>query len=93
MPNDQRRFAVMSLLGGALMGQQRYAEAEPLVVEGFKEMKVHEANIHAGTGTPLLVEACRVVPLYDAWGKPEKSSEWKKKLGLSDLPVQLFANP
>jgi eukaryotic-like serine/threonine-protein kinase len=93
MPNDQRRFAVMSLLGGALMGQQRYAEAEPLVVKGYKEMKVHEANIHAGAGTPLLVEACRVVALYDAWGKPEKSSEWKKKLGLSDLPVQLFANP
>ena len=32
VPDDWRRFDAMSLLGGALLGQGTYAEAEPLVV-------------------------------------------------------------
>ena len=35
----------MSLLGGALLGQGRYAEAEPLVVAGYEGMKAREARI------------------------------------------------
>src|SRR5436309_836134 len=33
------RFNMMSPLGGALLGQGRYAEAEPLVVPGYEGMK------------------------------------------------------
>ncbi len=35
----------MSLLGGALLGQGRYAEAEPLVIGGYEGMKAREAKI------------------------------------------------
>jgi hypothetical protein len=34
-----------------------------------------------------------VVRLYEAWGKPEKAKEWKRKLGMPDLPAKLFARP
>jgi hypothetical protein len=27
------------------------------------------------------------------WGKPDKATEWKNKLGLADLPNDIFARP
>jgi hypothetical protein len=35
--------------------------------------------------------AMRVIRLYEAWGKYEKATEWKAKLGMPDLPVEVFA--
>lgn len=46
------------------------------------------------TATPRLSEvASRVVRLYEAWGKPEQAAAWKAKLGLADLPADVFARP
>jgi hypothetical protein len=39
LPDDWRRFNAQSLLGGSLLGQQKYAEAEPLLVQGYEGMK------------------------------------------------------
>jgi hypothetical protein len=93
VPDDWLRFNAMSLLGGALLGQGRYAEAEPLLGQGYEGMKVRAAKIPAA-GKPRLPEAAvRVVRLYEAWGKPDKAAEWKAKLGLTDLPAEVFARP
>ena len=35
----------------------------------------------------------RVIRLYEAWGRPDKAAEWKVKLGLADLPADVFAPP
>jgi hypothetical protein len=35
----------------------------------------------------------RVVRLYEDWGQPEKADEWKVKLGMPDLPADVFAQP
>ena len=37
--NDWRRFNAESMLGGALLGQKKYAGAEPLMVKGYEGMK------------------------------------------------------
>ena len=46
----------MNLLGGVFCGQQRYSEAEPLLVQGYEEMKKREtlmnANWHTGCPKP-----------------------------------------
>jgi hypothetical protein len=34
-----------------------------------------------------------VVRLYEAWGEFEQAKEWKSKLGLADLPADVFAPP
>ena len=34
-----------------------------------------------------------MVRLYEAWGKPEQAAAWKAKLGLPDLPADVFARP
>ena len=92
-PDDWRRFFTMSLLGGALLGHGRYAEAEPLVVQGYEGMRAREAKIPAPNKPRLFEAAERVTRLYEAWGKPAQAQAWKEKLGLADLPADVFTRP
>jgi eukaryotic-like serine/threonine-protein kinase len=80
IPDDWRRYSAMSLLGGALTGQGKYGEAEPLVLQAYDGEKAREAKIPAEAKPRLLEAAERVVGLYEAWGKPDKATEWKNKL-------------
>jgi serine/threonine protein kinase len=94
LPDTWLRFHAMSLLGEALMGQGRYAEAEPLIVPGFQEMRARSSSIPEQSRVRLLSEAAgRVVRLYEAWGKPAEAAAWKLRLGLADLPADVFARP
>jgi tetratricopeptide (TPR) repeat protein len=70
-PNDWQRYHVMSLLRGALLGQGRYAEAEPAVVKGYQGMKAREPRIPAPNRTRLREATERVVHLYEGWGRPD----------------------
>jgi hypothetical protein len=90
IPGDYERFHTMSLLGEALLGQGKHPEAEPLVVGGYEGVKAREAKI-AATGKYKLSEAeQRVVELYKTWGKRDQAATWALKLGLADLPVDVF---
>ena len=92
-PDDWSRFNAMSLVGAASLGQARYAEAEPLIVPGYEGLKAREDRIPIPS-QPCLPEAAeRVVRLYEAWGKPEQAARWKVKLGLANLPADVFARP
>jgi eukaryotic-like serine/threonine-protein kinase len=83
----------MSQLGGVLAVQGKFTQAESLVARGYEGMKARAAKIPA-QGKPRLLEAAdRVVRLYEGWGKPEEAAEWKSKLGLVDLPADVFARP
>jgi hypothetical protein len=92
-PDDWRRYDAMGLLGGALLGQGKYAEAEPLIVLGYEGMKTREVRIPAPNRSRLREAAERVVRLYEGWGQPEKAATWKSKLGMPDLPADVFARP
>jgi tetratricopeptide (TPR) repeat protein len=73
-------FSTRSVLGAALMGQSKYAEAEPLLLSGYEEMKRREPQIPAA-GKPRLTEALqRLVQLYESWDKPDQAAEWRGKL-------------
>jgi hypothetical protein len=79
-PDEWATFNTRSLLGGSLLGQAKYVEAEALIVEGYEGLKAREARIPP-PGKPRLTEAAeRVVKLYEAWGKPDKAAEWRAKL-------------
>ena len=99
MPDDSREETTRRLVAvehdehaqRALLGQGKYAEAEPLVVPVYEGMKAREAKIPAH-GKPVLAEAAkRVVRLYEGWGRPEQTTAWKVKLDLAELPADLFA--
>jgi tetratricopeptide (TPR) repeat protein len=92
-PDDWRRYEAMSLLGGALMNRGRPSEARPLVVAGYEEMKAREPRITVLERPRLREAAERVVHLYETWGRPEEATAWKTKVGMPDLPVDVFAGP
>jgi hypothetical protein len=90
-PDAPSTFEARGLLGRCLVGQGRYAEAEPLILEGYRGMRSREAELSA-PGLGRMTEAGRrVVALYEAWGKPGLASEWKAKVGLVDLPADVFS--
>ncbi|SRR5579883_3164971 len=80
LPDDWRRFNTSSLLGGSLLGQTKYAKAEPLIVSGYEGMTARQAKIPAQSRRSLAEAAERVVKLYEAWGKPEKAAAWRETL-------------
>jgi hypothetical protein len=86
IPDDWRRYFAMSLLGRALFDQQKYAEAEPLVVAGYEGLKAREAKIPAVSKAHVRNAAAQVVHLYEAWGKPDLARSWAAKVGVVSVP-------
>ena len=86
------------MLGGALLGQKKYAEAEPLLLAGYEGMKQREKTIPA-LGNIRLPEALeRLVDLYTDWqaaepdkGYDAKATDWQKKL--NDFKAAANAEP
>jgi tetratricopeptide (TPR) repeat protein/tRNA A-37 threonylcarbamoyl transferase component Bud32 len=86
LPNDFRAFNAKSLLGGSLLGQKKYAEAEPLLVSGYEGLKQREDTIPT-EGRYCLKEALqRLVQLYEVTGRPDQAVEWKRKLEKTSAP-------
>ncbi len=79
-PDEWTTFNAKSLLGGCLLGQMKYADAEPLLLAGYEGMRQCAAKIPLA-GKPHQTEGLeRIVQLYDAWGKKGQADEWRKKL-------------
>ncbi len=69
-----------SLLGAALAGQSRLAEAQPLLVESYEGLSNADA-IPAGARGQLLADALRrIVDLYTAWDQPDEATKWQTLL-------------
>jgi eukaryotic-like serine/threonine-protein kinase len=83
----------MALVGGTLLGQSRYAEAEPLLVAGYQGLQARAPSIPFNGKYYLTEAAERLVRLYGAWGKPKQARAWTLKLGLANLPTNVFAEP
>ena len=85
-PNDWRRFSAESMLGESLAGQDKYAEAEPLLLSGRSGLIERQSAIPATSKYNLENAGTWIVQLYENWGKPEKAAEWKQRL-LSQKPA------
>jgi serine/threonine protein kinase len=81
-PDSWSTFCAESMLGGALLGQKKYNEAEPLLLSGYRGMNEREATIPLyGGGELRLTEALeRLVQLYDEMGKKDDAAKWRKEL-------------
>jgi tetratricopeptide (TPR) repeat protein len=78
-PDDWRRFRAESLLGATLAGMRKYVEAEPLLLEGYQGMQARKDRMAIVDQYHLDRAREWLVQLYQAWGRPEKAAEWKKK--------------
>jgi hypothetical protein len=86
-PDDWQRFRAESLLGASLAGQKKYAEAEPLLLEGYQGMLARKDRM----GVPEWYHLDRarewIVQLYQDRGKRDKAVEWRGKLQVSQAPL------
>jgi serine/threonine protein kinase/tetratricopeptide (TPR) repeat protein len=78
-PPDHRLFFARMLLGGCLLGQKKYGEAEPLILNAYEGMK-QRADTFSTSSVRLKEAAFLLVQLYEATNRPDQAAEWKKKL-------------
>ncbi len=79
IPDDWHTFNIRALLGAALLGQKKYADAEPLLLAGYEGLKQRQATISAEGKVHLKETAQRLVKLYEATGQTDKATQWKEK--------------
>jgi hypothetical protein len=80
-PEQSGTFVAQSLLGASLVGQQKYATAEPILLKAFERLeKRDEQKPSPSHAKPIREAGDRIVHLYEAWGKPERAAEWRKRL-------------
>jgi tetratricopeptide (TPR) repeat protein len=77
---NARRFLWMSMLGAALLGQGKYAEAEPFLLQGYEGFKQQEPILIAGEKPRLTQMGEWVVRYYEATNQPAKARAWREKL-------------
>jgi Flp pilus assembly protein TadD len=80
MPDEWLTFNTRSMLGGSLLGQKKYTEAEPLLIAGYQGMRARQERIPKEAAARLTEAGQRVVRLYEDWGKPEKVLEWRSRI-------------
>lgn len=85
--NEKRRPAshdthyLRLLHGAALSGQRRFADAEALMLAGYKGMRQSEAKIRTQIRAERSSDALeRLVELYNAWGKADEAAKWRAEL-------------
>jgi len=79
-PEAWTTFNTKSLLGGSLLGQKKYAEAEPLLLAGYEGMKQREEKIPPPGKIRLPEAAVRLVQLYEAMDKKDEAAKWRKEV-------------
>ena len=62
-----------SLLGHCLAGQQRYQDAESLLLDAYSILHTEMGDRHRMTADVLKY----LVELYDEWNKPQQADEYR----------------
>jgi serine/threonine protein kinase len=76
-PDAWNTFNTRSMLGGALLGQKKYAEAEPLLVKGYEGMKEREKTIPPQSSDRIPKALDSLVELYTATNKSKEADNWR----------------
>jgi serine/threonine protein kinase/tetratricopeptide (TPR) repeat protein len=78
--DDWRLSNAQSMLGGSLLGQGKYSDAEPFLVSGCNGLWEGQDKIPRNA-KPRLAEALqRVVQLYEETNRSEQARPWKQRL-------------
>jgi eukaryotic-like serine/threonine-protein kinase len=80
IPDQWHTFQTQSRLGASLLGQKKYAEAEPLLLQAYDGMQAREAEIPPMYKKRLAEAGERILQLYADWSKPDKAAEWETRL-------------
>jgi tetratricopeptide (TPR) repeat protein len=80
-----QRYRSEVLLGASLAAQNRYADAERLIISGYQGLTQRVTQMPFKDRPRLEQTVGCVAHLYESWGKPEKSAEWRQRM--QELPV------
>jgi len=78
-PDDWQRFRAASLLGASLAGQKKYADAEPLLLEGYQGLLARKNRIAVPDWYHVELARKWLLGLYKAQGKPDKAARFQQK--------------
>jgi len=79
-PDEWRTAQSGCLLGEALAGEKRFAEAESLLLAGYIRLKDLRTMIPAPADVSFRHPGECLVKLYQDWGKPDEAESWRVKL-------------
>jgi hypothetical protein len=82
-PDEWVSFSGRCLLGCCLVGEKKYAEAEPLLLSGYDGMKQREDKVPASIKPRLIGVAAALQELFEATNRPDQAAQWK--ITLADL--------
>ncbi|MBX9580616.1 MAG: serine/threonine-protein kinase [Gemmataceae bacterium] len=78
LPASWVTFVAKAMLGGAVLGQKRFADAEPLILAGYLGMKAREELMQPQWRRELSPQAAGwLVEVYTALGKPDEAGKWR----------------
>ena len=97
-PDAFETFQAQSRLGGALLGQKKYAEAERHLVDGYQGLKEREkgrgTKSYGPTPEQEMSEAIeRLVQFYDATKRPAEAAKWRNELEARKKAVEQPVTP
>ncbi|HMO35547.1 MAG TPA: tetratricopeptide repeat protein, partial [Gemmatales bacterium] len=87
-PNEWTTFYTMCLLGGSLLGQQKFIEAEELLLKGYEGMKQRDKQIPPQDKKKLLEALNQLVQLYTETGRAEEAKKWQAEKAEKRLPTR-----
>jgi tetratricopeptide (TPR) repeat protein len=79
-PDTWTTFHGKSLLGAALLRQQKYADAELHLLKGYEGMKARQASAPRERRAELTRCLEQLVQVYDALAKKDEAAKWRKEL-------------
>ena len=81
IPDDWRTFNARSLLGGSLLGQKKYAEAEPLLLAACDGLKQRESKALAAPRKLRLQQTLeRLAELYENTGRSALAANRREEI-------------
>ena len=82
-PYSWQPFEHRSLLGLSLMEQSKLAEAEPLLLAGYRGLLERKSVLPVAVSVEQAGE--RVVQLYTRWGKADQAAQWRQEVQAAAL--------
>ena len=85
-PDAWTTFNTMSMLGAALLGQDKLHEAEPLLLAGYEGMNARRESIPKEAFMRLEHAIDRLIVLHQRLNDPQTVREWQDKLAALKQP-------
>ncbi|AWM36408.1 Serine/threonine-protein kinase PknB [Gemmata obscuriglobus] len=92
-PGGWRAAGARAQLGGLLLAQKKYADAEPLLVKGYEGLKAKENEIPRASAARLPETLDRLIELFTATKKPDDVEKWRRERAKYAVPKPSATSP